>query len=301
MIKKFADFCHPQAINRIWIISDLQQSIPEDARYCMTCAINDFKQLSLDCQRIIYLGDAVEGHNLKFLESMANMQISELETLNTMTCYVAGNHDFDYYLHNKNSLDNIVLPFYETVKKHPLWKTSENLQDYYYIEEFEDFAFVYLSDHAAPDGSWYTSHGSVHGDISNYPYDIKAYQLLNEKISSLQKPIFTFSHYAFSGGNRPSSLMNQMLPLPENIVLHFYGHAHIGDSVWAGKECFRKISNIDNQNIPQIDVASLENHRGNAIRSVFLEMYGNGEYGIFFRNHTLMKWDEMYFINKSYI
>lgn len=299
MINELAKFCHPHAVSRMWIVSDLQQSVPEHAECCMITAVNDFKQLALDCQRIIYLGDAVEGSNLEFINDMTSMQIRELGSLNIMTCYVAGNHDFDYFLHNKDDLNNAVLPFYETVKAHPLWKTTDDMQDYYFIEEFDNYVFVYLSDHSAYDGSWYTSHGIVYGDKDKYPYDTTAYRHLSEKIAGLQKPVFTFSHYAFSGGNRPSALLDCLLPLPANVVLHFYGHAHIGDSVWAGKDCYRKISNIDNHNIPQVDVASLENHRGNAIRSAFLELYSDGSCGIFFRNHTLKKWDEVYFVNEK--
>lgn len=298
MLQEFTKYLHPYVVNRIWIISDLQQSLPENAEYCMACAIADFKQLSLDCQRIVYLGDAVEGHNLELINTMTQMQIRELGSLGIMTCYVTGNHDFDYFRHFKDSLNNAVLPFYETIKAKPLWNTSDHLEDYYFIEEFDDFAFVYLTDHSAPDGSWFTSHGIIHGDVDKYPYDMMAYHLLNEKIAQLQKPVFTFSHYAFSGGNRPSSLMDRLLPLPGNVKIHFYGHAHIGDREWAGKDCFRKISSVDNQNIPQIDVASLENFRGNAVRSVFFEIYRDGGYGILFRNHTLQKWDEMYFISK---
>lgn len=42
----------------------------------------------------------------------------------------------------------------------------------------------------------------------------------------------------------------------------------------------------------QVDVASLENYRGSAIRSVLLEWYAAGEIGVLFRNHTLRCWDD---------
>ena len=78
--------------------------------------------------------------------------------------------------------------------------------------------------------------------------------------------------------------------------LHFYGHAHIGDTAWAGKDCFKKISCVDNQNIPQIDIASLENIRGNAVRSAFFEIYEDENYAVLFRNHSEKKWEEIYIV-----
>jgi len=243
------------------------------------------------------LGDAVEGIDLNFLNEMTQMQIRELESTGSQICYMTGNHDFDYYDYYKHELREIELPFYDAVKKRNLWKTSEKIEDFYFYEEFERFAFFYLTDHAAHDGSWFTTHGGIHGDKSRYPHDNQSYIDLKNKIASIKKPVFTFSHYAFSGGNRPADLLDRMLPLPDNLVAHFYGHAHIGDRRCVGKDCYRKISTVDNQRIPQIDVASLENHRGNAVRSVFLEFYKDGGYGILFRNHTEKKWDEIYLIN----
>lgn len=296
MYNEIAEFLAEQTLQRIWFISDLQQSIPENARHCMETAVRDFQGLGRDCDKIIYLGDAVEGHRIDFLDEMLKMQVYELGKLNTPIRYVVGNHDFDYYNHHHEKLDKVVLPFYEGVRGLDTWTVSTTLEEFYSIEDFEDYAIVYFDDHAATDGSWFTRGGHIRGDRASYPYDEKAYSLIRERIADLDKPVFTASHYAFPGGNRESEILGKLMPLPDNVKIHFYGHAHIGDRVWAGKDCFRKISWVDDQDIQQINVASLENIRGNAIRSVFFEIYADGRYGILFRNHTLEKWDEIYLI-----
>ena len=297
MLDDILQLFHQNISHRIWFISDLQQSIPENAARCMRQGIQDFRQLNLECDRIIYLGDAVEGANLGHLEDMTEMQVKNLKDLDIPVRYVIGNHDFDYFRRYRESLAGVSLPFYETIKEVPGWKATASIEDFCFIEEFDDFALVYLSDHAAMDGSWFTIHGKVFGDSSLYPYDDAFFEELRAKIADLNKPVFTASHYAFPGGNRPSPLLERLLPLPDNVKTHFYGHAHIGDKVWVGKDCYRKISYVDDHNIPQIDVASFENIRGNAVRSVFFEIYQKGGYGILFRNHTLAKWEEVFFIN----
>ena len=181
MIKKIADHLHSNALSRIWVISDLQQSDYENAEHCMKCAVADFKRLGLNCDRIIYLGDAVEGSNLDILIKMTQMQIDELESIGSKICYAIGNHDFDYFNANKSSLDKIVMPFYDMVKNRNMWRVSNEIEDFYFIEEFGGFACVYLTDHAAQNGDWLVTHGKAHGQ--NYPHDEAAYLLLKEKIA----------------------------------------------------------------------------------------------------------------------
>ncbi len=40
------------------------------------------------------------------------------------------------------------------------------------------------------------------------------------------------SHYAFPGGQKPSALQAQLLPLPANVRALLRGHPHIGDLKW---------------------------------------------------------------------
>ena len=210
--------------------------------------------------------------------------------------YIIGNHDFDYYRHHKEKVGRVELPFYDAVKTHKGWYTGE-LQDFYFTLDMGEYAVVCLPDHAAQDGSWFTTHGEIHGDASAYPYGEREWKILSEKIKAWEKPVFTMGHYSFPGGNRQAQLQGRMLPLPDNVRIHFYGHAHIGDAVWAGKDCYRKLSMVDWQDIVQINVASLENFRGSAIRSAFLEIYEDGTYGVLFRNHTEGKWEEVYLVD----
>ena len=49
---------------------------------------------------------------------------------------------------------------------------------------------------------------------------------------------------------------------------------------------------VDDHPIVQCDVASLEDGRGSAVRSTILEIYRDGTFGLFFRNHTSGTWEE---------
>ena len=168
-----------------------------------------------------------------------------------------------------------------------------------YTVDLGDMAVVILTDHASPEGAWYTTHGMIRGQKEAYPYTERDYHDLRDQIAKLGKPVLTMSHYAFPGGNREAPLYQQFLPLPENVRMHFYGHAHIGDAVWAGKDCYRKLSGVDDQAIMQVNVASLENYRGTAVRSVFVSLYENDEIGIAFRNHSAHCWDDFLIVRKG--
>ena len=95
MIEQLVGMLHEKARNRLWLISDLQQSIPENATMCMKTAVDDFKRLTLPCQYIFYLGDAVEGHDRAYIEEMTGMQFEKLDPLGVPVVYIIGNHDFD--------------------------------------------------------------------------------------------------------------------------------------------------------------------------------------------------------------
>lgn len=286
----------PWVKKRIWIVSDLQQQYPERATHCMHRAMEDFLTLGLACDAVCYLGDAVEGGNLNFLMEMAKMQQEAFAKIDAPVYYVLGNHDFDYYAQHRDTLDQMQLPFFSFIRNLPQWHTQENLSDLYFCADMGSFVLAFLTDHADPSGSWYTTHGEVHGNTDAYPYTKQDYQKAMEQILRYEKPVITLSHYAFAGGNRAAPLFDRFLPLPKQVRMHFYGHAHIGDAVWAGKDCYRQIAAVDCQPIVQVNVASLENYRGSAIRSVIMEWYENQEIGVLFRNHTRACWDG-YFVS----
>jgi len=283
---------------RVWIISDLQQSDPQRAERCLMTAIDDFRALGLSCQQIWYLGDSVEGHDLARLHATADMQHAMLAALDVPVRFVLGNHDFDYTRkHSPTSAPAV--PFYERVRQTISWRTISHVEEFYFLDELAGHQIVFFSDHADPSGRWVSTHGQVHGEAALYAHDRERYRSLSEQIAASGKPCIIAAHYAFAGGNRPSALMDQMLPLPANVRLHVYGHAHIGDSQWAGKDCFRKIACIDGQPIPQVDIASLENYRGSGTRSAFLEFYNDGSLGVLFRNHDLRQWTDIFLTGRD--
>jgi hypothetical protein len=209
-----------------------------------------------------------------------------LQRLHTPLRYVMGNHDLDYYAAEHDSI------FASTVRKTPGWRTTSKLDDFYYTEDIGEFLIVFLSDHADPTGLWHTTHGVLKGKLEFYPHLEEDYHELRELIAASDKPVITVSHYAFAGGTRPSPLHNRMLPLPATVRLHLHGHAHIGDTRWAGKDAYRKIAGIDHQHIPQLNISSLENSRGSSTRSAMIELYDDASIGVFFRDHSRKHWSE---------
>jgi hypothetical protein len=290
MITTVLQSLRSSALHRVWVISDLQQSIPAEARRCLATAVDDFRSLDLPIEQIWYLGDAVEGGHLDHLEEMAAMQVATLGAFNVPLKYVLGNHDFDYMRQNGDKPGRAV--FRDAVSRVPGWRTTDSIESFYFFDKIGDFTVAFFSDHADPRGRWVSTHGLVHGDQQLYPYDAAAYQAVRDQIAAVPGPVITCSHYAFSGGNRSSALHDLMLPLPPNIKLHLYAHAHIGDAAWAGKDLYRKIACVDNHPIIQCDIASLEDARGSATRSAILEIYRDHSLGLFFRNHSTRRWEE---------
>jgi len=280
-----------QVLHRVWVFSDLQQSVPAEARRCLTAAVEDFGGLGLAVEQIWYLGDAVEGARLDHLEEMAAMQVEALSAFGAPVRYVLGNHDFDLLTRDQGASGRTAV-FRDAVQKTPGWRTTESIESFYFIGRIGEFTVCFLSDHADAQGRWISTHGTVHGDQRLYPHNAQAYQHVRDELAAAPGPVIICSHYAFAGGNRPSELHNLMLPLPGNVRLHLYGHAHIGDAVWAGKDLYRKIAAVDDHPIIQCDIASLEDGRGSAIRSTVLEIYKDRSLGLFFRNHSTRRWEE---------
>jgi len=288
----------PHVRHRVWVISDLQQSVPAEARRCLSTALDDFRSLELPVEQVWYLGDAVEGARREHLEEMAAMQVAALSSLDAPVRYVLGNHDFDYLRHavaasGRGTAFDCAAVFREAVGRVPGWRTTDAIDSFYFFDRIGEFVVCFLSDHADPLGRWYSTHGVVHGQAELYPHSVEDYVAVRERIAAAApRPVLVCSHYAFAGGNRPSELHKRMLPLPPNVRLHLYGHAHIGDAVWAGKDLYRKIAGVDDHPIVQCDVASLEDGRGSAIRSMVLEIYDDRSLGLFVRNHSARRWEE---------
>ncbi len=300
MIDRLFDTFRDRLRARIWLISDLQQTMPARAHHCLKTAIDDFQSLDRPIEQVWYLGDAVEGGRVDLVEQMAQMQIDLLGALGVPIRYIMGNHDFDCQRrHPSSEPPQRIMPFYERIAESPQWRTVDPIWNFYFTEIIAGHYVIFLSDHAAADGHWFTSHGRVHGDDSDYPHDARAYRELGRTADETGLPILTVGHYAFPGGSRtnPDALQNHLLPLSARHHMHFYGHSHLGDAVYGKQQCHRKIAYIDDQRIPQINVSSLENHRGDQVRSVVLELYDDDTLGIFFRNHEQRLWADAFIID----
>jgi hypothetical protein len=291
LIDRILQSVRTQVLHRVWVISDLQKSAPAEARRCLTTAVEDFRSLDLPIEQIWYLGDAVEGAHLDHLEEMAAMQVEVLASFGVPLRYVLGNHDLDL-LRLDPERSQPTATFRDAVLRTPGWRTTDSIESFYFIDRIGEFTVAFFSDHADPAGRWFSTHGLIHGDAGAYPHDAMAYRRVRDEIAATPGPVITCSHYAFAGGNRPSALHDLMLPLPANIRLHLYGHAHIGDAAWAGKDLYRKIACVDHHPIVQCDIASLEDGRGSATRSMVLEIYQDRSLGLYFRNHSARRWEE---------
>lgn len=279
------------AKQRIWIFSDLQQRDPEKAKECLEICMADFAKMGSPADMIWYLGDGVEGANLEHLARMSEMQEKAFAAVGVPLCYVLGNHDLECSFSRLHREKEPIFPFYETVKKHPGWHTTSSYEDWYFKVPVFGHTVYFLSDHIAKDKSWVYYQGVVRG---NYPHFDRADRLRAE-IAAEKNPVITASHYSYFGGNRGSEMQSRLFPLPKNLRIHFYGHAHIGDYTWARQDAYRRICWVDWHDVPQINVSSFEHIRGKICRSVFLHLYEDGTYGVFFRNHDSGVFSECYF------
>jgi hypothetical protein len=284
-----------KAVHTIWVLSDLQQSRPELTERCLNTAMEDYvSHLGNPAEMIWYLGDALEGDDDARLEAMTQLQIDAFADLKIPLCYACGNHDFDYAFSHRETPPRV--HFAEAVRAVPGWYTSASCEDAYFRASLGSWTFFFLSDHAARDASWCVTHGRFRwGSPENYPFTQADTDRLRAEIAGCGTNVITAGHYAFLGGNRENALQSALLPMPENVRVHFYGHCHIGDAEWGGKDLFRRISWVDYHDIPQLDVSSFENIRGEACRSVLLHLYDDGGCGIFWRNHDEHRFTEAYF------
>lgn len=296
------DYIYQQSLQRakhkIWILSDLQQRNPDFAKECLTICMDDYEQMNHPADMIWYLGDAVEGNNRNHLLDMCEMQENAFAKTGIPLCYTIGNHDFDYCLSDEHRTESIFLPFYEMVQQHNGWHTTSHYTEPYFKVPMGDFMICFFCDHIAENRSWIVTHGKVNGDSTSYPH-MDTLEKIRQEICETKSPVITASHYSFAGGNRASGYLSKLLPLPGNVKIHFYGHAHIGDFDWAKENAYRRIAWVDWHDIPQINVSSFEHIRGKTCRSVFLHIYEDNSFGIFFRNHDAHAFSECYFPAKE--
>jgi len=288
---------------RIWLISDLQQRIPDMAEGCLNIALEDVQALDVSPTAIWYLGDAVEGMNKKRVDQMIRMQIKKLSDLNIPLRFVMGNHDMDLTVRQEAGKEPL-LPVWEAFRQVPNWKTTPSPSDFYFTDTYGDVLVVFISDHADLDNRWIATQQTIDGaDPDAYDVPDKAFRELRAHIASWKGPVVIASHYPLPGGARAKpcgGLLTRLLPLPDTVKLVFHGHAHIGDWRIAKENACQKITWIDWHTIPQINISSLDRSRGSQTRSAFLDMYEDGTFGVFFRDHEDRRWSEVFFVDASY-
>ena len=285
-----------RAATTVWLISDVQRTDMDEMKYRLDLAGRDVRSLDLHPDKIIHLGDAVQGRDDPArLRAMAKEQAAWLDTFGTPVLFVLGNHDLDL----TEAPDGKAVPaafFRDEVLKRPAWQTTEKISDACFRAEVGGFVLYCFSDCMAEDGAWRARFGEVQGETEKCPYNEDFYAALRERIAAEERPVITVSHYAYVGGARPSARMSKLMPLPANVRLHFHGHAHIGALDVCYESAFRRLGWVDWHDVPEINVSSLSGEEdGSCIRSVILHLYEDGTAGIFFRDHSKGQFEECFF------
>lgn len=295
-LEKILATTRPDVLHRVWICSDLQHWDPEVTGELLRGALEDYRALALPCEQIWYLGDATDGSNRETQEEVVRVQADLFDQLGLPIYFTFGNHDFDLLRKFSGTVSGNVHAW-RVLKERSNWHLMDRPEDFFFRGKLGDYQLYFFGDHAAEDGSWIVTHSKIFGDTAAYPHQKEAWEAIREEMAASPQPVLSIGHYAYPGGNRPSDFMAQLLPLPETVQAHFYGHAHLGEVRLLQENVYRKIAYVDFSNIPQIDVASLERRKGNYVRSVFLEIYRDGTLGIFFRNHDTRVWEEALFLD----
>jgi calcineurin-like phosphoesterase family protein len=269
---------------RIWVHSDLQLARPAEAEEVLTRAVDDMLQLSLPLDAVWCLGDAICHTDEAALDEVARINMAQLRRLNAPVYYVMGNHEMD--LMNKGIAR---FPLWERAAQDGQWRVGA-LEDFYFWEEFGNFMVVFMGDHAARDGSWWTSHGYANGQ--SYSHTVMQYEALRRRMERFSGPVIIASHYAFPGGQRPAPLMERLLPLPSNVVLHLHGHAHIGDLVWNKENPWKRANPITGDARHQYNISALETARSAGSHSALLELYPDSTVSLHIRCHLREEWGQ---------
>ncbi len=268
----------------VWIHSDLQLSKPALADRVLADAVDDILSLDLNLSAAFCLGDALCGKSEPDLNAVAQATLRHNTRLGIPICYVMGNHEQDLRRAGINHY-----PLFEIAQSTPNWHTLENLSDFYFARRIFGTLVVFMGDHAGPD--WWTSHGNVEGPFPNhYPHTSSDYKVLRDAIAAHGGPAITVSHYSYPGGQRPSRLQGEMLPLPSNLLTHCYGHAHIGDLVWNKEFPWLRDNPVTGQPLRQFNISALETDRSPGSHSAILDFDTRGPKTLRIRCHQSKQW-----------
>jgi len=279
---------------QIWIHSDLQLADPQRAREVLTAAVDDLVDLDLDLAAVWCLGDAATGGYEDRLVQVADICIAQMDRMAVPVCYVLGNHEMDLM-----RLGTLRYPLYERAVEHPLWHTMASIEDFFFVRRFFGIPVVFMGDHAATDGRWCVQHGKAQLEAEAYPHTPDAYVRLRDAIAACPGPVITAAHQSYPGGQRPSPLMGQMLPLPQNVCLHVYGHAHIGDHVWNAERPYQRPNEVEGQSLIQYNISALETRRSAGSHSAILELGPEGPVAMRIRCHLEKRWTETFTLSSD--
>lgn len=293
MINDLLEATRARAKHRVWLISDIQMADLDFIRRCIETSIADYRSLDRPCEVVWYLGDAGANNT----DKTAALQLELFRGLNLPLRFINGGHDFDL-THRYLEECGIVLPFYRHVQKEPGWKTTEKVSDLYFTDEIGPYMVYFFPNHADEDFNWWAG-TVVQGKVDDYPYTQAFFDKLREEMGSCGKPVILCTHEPLPPAIRASELHARLFPLPDNVVANFHGHCHIGERSTYNTTPYCKLTWMNDQDIPQINVSAMEDKRGDAIRSAFLELYEDGSLGVLFRNHSELRWTETFFLDPS--
>lgn len=283
-----------KAKHTLWVMADIQQFSVEETAQLMEIVKADFPLMKTNPEWIWFLGDATQKKdNSAILGDITATFCRYLDEYKIPVCAVNGNHDMDYAKEWSHETRHFL---WEEVQKHPTWKTIEKTSDLYFTLPLDDEWVVYFfSDCMADDHAWWTSHGYINGDKLQCPYNNPEYfQVLRAKMASESRKIITASHYSFMGGNRQAPLMSKMMPLPSQVKMHFYGHAHISELSVCYESAYKRMAWADWHDIPMYDCASISNRSDAYSRTCIVHLYEDGSAGVFWRNHDQHRFEECF-------
>ncbi|MGI6082435.1 MAG: metallophosphoesterase [Limnochordia bacterium] len=275
----------------MWISSDLQLRDPEKAYSVLLPAIEDVRQLDLPLVGGWCLGDVLEGSDLPRLEETAKSVVELYERLGVPMRYVMGNHEKDYCGRRGEGR----FPLHELVRDRPGWITTRSPSDFYFTEDWCGHQVFFFSDQGDPEGKWIAAHHKPDREWpEGYPVERRLWESVRQQMASSTQPVITVCHYAFPGGQRASSVLAHLLPLPDTVRCHLYGHAHIGDFVWNRACPWERRHHVAGQDIRQYNVSALESTRSPGSHSAFLEFKPAGALQLRIRCHLRRRWVACY-------
>jgi calcineurin-like phosphoesterase family protein len=269
----------------VWVISDVQPYTVDRARQVLKDATDDILRLNIPLTAVWCLGDALRGADLELLDIGTSVFLSELQRCEAPVCYVLGNHDMDY----RREIHKCHFPLWEAARNEPSWHLQDKLEDFYFLRRFGKWLVVFMGDHADPGGRWYSTHGHVRGE-EFYPHDLAAYAELSRQLGEYDGPVMIASHYAFPGGQKPSALQAQLLPLPANVRALLHGHAHIGDLKWNKDDPWERVHAVTGHAFGQYNISALEPDRSPGSHSALVEFASSGVVSLRIRCHETREW-----------